>query len=762
MKRYLLVAAAASVFVLAGAAVDKTARETVNSIGLTMVRIAPGSFEMGAGSEPLPETILSAAGGVMSKRPSQGDFDETPAHKVTITKSFRISQTEVTIDQFRMFKPDYKGNPEHAPSASGVSWNDAVGFCQWLSHKEGKNYRLPTEAEWEYACRAGTKTPFYSGNTAPAPGAPNAWGLKNMESGVAEWCFDWYGLYPSTPQTDPVGMAGGIARVVRGAGLDYRKAAVNGNKLYPAELPYFERSSNRASEAPVFSSPEGNIGFRVVEAPMPKTQPLPVTPTFFSTDVKQTAPELTAGPDPTKPYYHVRRMFPYLGDRPMATVGRQIGMAPGLGITYHNSAVQVCPNGDLVAAYYDSPRNENDPDQTVLSMRMRYGTDEWDNPEPWPDFADAADAAPVYWNDHGRMWLFFGSPRLVGAPPFQYMTSMDNGATWSAVVMPNLLGPVGDYTPQPINSVVRTSTGAIFLPVDGKGGSSVLFTTTDDGKTWHDSGGRTGGRHTTLVIGKDGSLMGFGGKNTNIDGFMPKSISTDGGKTYVKSKTPFLPLGSGQRPSIIRLASGRLFFVADNHNRPTKREIPGAFVALSDDDGVTWQKRALPPEITSVGYVTATQGPNGIIHIVTSKTRPHEINIDLNEAWVREGGPEVPTPDTVSEVKSYRENYPNGSARVTWSGGVAPDGRFLLQGEQTFYYPNGRKQWESSYKAGKKTGTETFWNTRGQKEWDREYQNDGTYSWRIFDPAGHITAESRWKGKDLVEVLPPQGAAGEK
>ncbi len=387
-------------------------------------------------------------------------------------------------------------------------------------------------------------------------------------------------------------------------------------------MPYYARSANRTSMAPDFESPDHPIGFRVVQAAMPHTKPLPYDMPLFQAAVKQNAPDLTRGPDPAKPYYRTRQLFPDLGDRTMPAVGWKIGLKPGLGIAYHNSALQVCSNGDLVAAYYNTPKEENDPDQTILTMRLRYGSEDWDMPEPWPDFADAADAAPVFWNYRGTLWFFWGSPRLLGGPPFQFMRSAGNGATWSPVEFPKLEGEVGPFTPQPINSVVRGGDGTIYLPVDGSGGSSVVFASHDDGKTWRDTGGRTAGRHTTLVLGKDGSLIGFGGKNTNIDGFMPKAVSRDGGKTWSKSKTPFQPLGSGQRPSIVRLASGRLFFVADLFDKKKLgAKGAGAFVALSDDDGETWRTRHLPG-ITTVGYTTATQGPNGVIHIVTSKNKP--------------------------------------------------------------------------------------------------------------------------------------------
>lgn len=676
----------------------------VNSIGMDLVRIAPGSFRMGADSAPIPKALTKGPSGVIYDRPTDnGDYDEQPAHKVTLTQPYWMSATEVTVEQFRKFRPEFHGNDYYAPYASGISWNDAVAFCQWLTAKEGKPYRLPTEAEWEYAARVSNPD------------------LKNMAGGVAEWVLDWHGLYPSEPQTDPVGPAGGISKVVRGGGLDYKASKTDGGKRFPAEMPYYARPANRAAVAPVFASPDHPIGFRIVQAEMPRTPPLPASRPFFQQAVKQDKPDLKLGPDPANPYYHTRRLFPNFGGKDLRSVVWKIGLTPGLGIAYHNSAVQVCDNGDLVAAYYNTAEYEDDPDQTIMSMRLRYGAEDWDLPEPWPDFQDAADAAPVFWNQNGKLWFFWGSPRLLGGPPFQFMTSTDNGATWSAVEFPHLQGPVGKFTPQPINSVVRAKDGAIYLPVDGAGSTAVLFASRDNGQTWFDTGGRTAGRHTTLVIGKDGALIGFGGKNSNIDGFMPKVVSRDGGKTYQKSKTPFQPLGSGQRPSVIRLASGRLFFVADLFDK--KKLGPkgaGAFVALSDDDGETWKTRQFP-NIVTVGYTTATQAPNGVIHIVTSKNDP-AVHIELNETWVLQGGPEDPE----------------------------GRGQFHLQGKQTFTYPNGRKQWEVTYDHGRKTGVETWWAQDGRKDWERNYAADGTWTWKLFDAAGKVTAESRWKGKDLL------------
>jgi formylglycine-generating enzyme required for sulfatase activity len=750
-----MIIAALSVCILLSLSVMNRAdqpAQNVNSIGMTLVRIAPGSFEMGVDSVPLPPELTKGLSGVSWDRPDgNGDYDEAPVHKVTITQPLLMSQTEVTVEEFRQFKPDYQPSEYWAPFAAGISWHDANAFCEWLSKKEGKPYRLPTEAEWEFACRAGTRTAFSSGARPDPAGVANPWGLMNMQAGVAEWVHDWHGRYADDPQTDPVGPATGYAKVIRGGGLDHRANPRNdGGKKQPAESPYYQRSANRASASPDFASPSGHIGFRVVQADLPKTAAITPEPHFFQTAIKQSKPDLKVGPDLTKPYLRIRPMFPDLGERNMRDVGWKLGLAPGLGQAYHNSAVAVCDNGDLIAAYYNTLRWENEVDQSILTMRLRYGSDEWDMPEPWPDFVDAADCAPIFWNDKGRLWFFWGLRSLIGGPPFQYMTSTDNGATWSAVQTPKFENQVGAFTPQPVNSIIQDHDGSIYVPVDGDGNDTGLFATSNGGKTWRDTGGRSAGRHTTYVLGKDGSFIGFGGKNSNIDGKMPKSISHDKGKTYVNTATEFMPLAGGQRPSVIRLQSGRLFFVADTLSSRVPGGRTASLMAISDDDGLTWKRRDFPIASTC-GYVTATQAPNGIIHIVTSKTKPVLLHVEMNELYALEGGEPTPQPTTVGDVRSEKENHANGKPKAEWSGGFASDGNYRLQGKQTFYYENGFKHWESSYVAGKRTGTETYWGLDGKKRWERAFGADGPWTWRTFDRDGKVTAESKWNGKSLVD-----------
>ena len=126
-----------------------------NSLGMTLVRIQPGAFLMGS---------------------ADGDWDERPTHEVTISRPFWMGATEVTNVQYERFDPQHKPlrgklgfSQEDDEAVVFVSWEQAVAFCKWLSEKEKKPYRLPTEAEWEYACRAGTTTRYHTGETLPEP-----------------------------------------------------------------------------------------------------------------------------------------------------------------------------------------------------------------------------------------------------------------------------------------------------------------------------------------------------------------------------------------------------------------------------------------------------------------------------------------------------------------------------------------------------------------------------------------------------------------
>jgi formylglycine-generating enzyme required for sulfatase activity len=746
------------------------------------VLVPAGSFRMGADERALPEALRQGFG-VMSERPPHGDFDEQPVHAVRISHAFRMGITQVSSAEFAQFDPTYRAHAATPAYAAGVSYEQAMAYCRWLTRRTGKPWRLPTEAEWEYVARAGGSALFGASDTPLPLDTPNAFGVSNQEVGRPEWVLDWYAPYTAAERVDPVGAADGMTRVVRGGGLDWRHTATktSPDRNVPASAPYFSRPSNRASLPPAFQSSTGNVGFRVVQAPMPRTQPSVAPERFFQSAVLQhtllgavARSQAVDTPDQTRPFYRTYELFPNLGGRSMPDVGWRLGLAPGLGIHYHNSAIQSLPNGDLLAAFYNTPKDEDDPDQTIITMRRRAGSVTWDMPEPFPIFADAGLAAPVIWNDPeawrqpgGRVWFFWGFARLIGAPPFAWATSTDNGATWSQSHLPVFPRPIGKYVSQPINSVVRGPDGAIYLPTDstgrepdGNGSVSAVWRSADDGRTWADTGGRTAGRHTTIVFARNGDLLGFGGKNSNIDGRMPLATSRDDGATWSKSKLPFDPLASGERPSVIRLASGRLFFVADfnpNHQKHVHRD--GAYVALSDDDGQHWTIKRLPTNILTVGYTTATQDAAGFIHVVTTKNDV-DVEIELNEAWVLDpmagdltaAAVQAETAAHGTRATHHLERSATGGVRALWSTVKTADGRVLLDGPERVYSAAGTLVWSASFAGGHKVGEEQWQTAAGTPRWRKQYQPDGSWTWQNVDAQGRVMATSVWQGHTLQSV----------
>jgi sulfatase modifying factor 1 len=218
-----------------------------NTIGMTLNKIPAGTFTMGS-----PET-------------EEGRQDDEHQHQVTITQPFYMQTTEVTQGQWKavMGTESWKGQEwskyvKEGPSyaASYVSWDDAVAFCKKLSEREGKTYRLPTEAEWEYACRGGTETRWSFGDDEEDLGdyawyaknawdiehyahqvglkKPNAFGLYDMHGNVIEWCHDYYEehYYKQSPEKDPPGPASGSSRVLRGGSWsDYTRDSRSADRL---------------------------------------------------------------------------------------------------------------------------------------------------------------------------------------------------------------------------------------------------------------------------------------------------------------------------------------------------------------------------------------------------------------------------------------------------------------------------------------------------------------------------------------------------
>ncbi len=196
-----------------------------------------------------PEMITVEGGSfTMGDAAKNGKKDARPVHGV-ILKTFAIANTATTVSQWKTFCSAIgRGMPEDAPLSGWidnhpiekVNWYDAIAYCAWLTQKTNANYRLPTEAEWEYAARGGKLSkgfPFSGGRRlvsvgwfennsenkthAVATKKPNELGLYDMSGNVWEWCNDWYGEYAGTEQTNPQGPVSGTYRVMRGGGSEY-------------------------------------------------------------------------------------------------------------------------------------------------------------------------------------------------------------------------------------------------------------------------------------------------------------------------------------------------------------------------------------------------------------------------------------------------------------------------------------------------------------------------------------------------------------
>lgn len=300
-------------------------REVVLDLGegvtLKLVRIPAGKFLMGSPEAEKKAAVREAVAAGVSEKDATDFFKDEVQHEVTISKPFYMGSTPVTVDQFAAFVKDsgYKTEAERAGWSEGfeikdgvfdfkqvdgcswrnpsfdqkgnhpviqVSWNDARAFCEWLSKKTGRTVRLPTEAQWEYACRAGTKTAypwgdnpddgkgwangadqslkkkipnlqahtFFSWDDGFAFTSPvgtfkaNGFGLYDMTGNVFQWCQDRYGEYETGAVTDPTGADTGVFRVLRG-GSWYGD-------------PLTCRSASRIGDSPDYRN--GSGGFRVV------------------------------------------------------------------------------------------------------------------------------------------------------------------------------------------------------------------------------------------------------------------------------------------------------------------------------------------------------------------------------------------------------------------------------------------------------------------------------------------------------------------
>jgi hypothetical protein len=467
------------------------------------------------------------------------------------------------------------------------------------------------------------------------------------------------------------------------------------------------------------------------------------------------------GPNPSVPYFTVRFAMPIPPENLTNNFAALTGMDPEVFTHNHSPGFEILQNGDALAVYFSTPpgKAEADPETSFVQARLRYGSEEWDLPELFFKTENFNDQSGLLWRDGKKIWFFGGGRELSDFVPFKIATSTDNGATWT-LSLPQLAKPAENFTAQPITSAFRGSDNSIYFAMDGEKATSFLWHSAD-GIHWDQMAGRTGGRHSVIVpLDDKGDLLSIGGKNASVGGWSPENFSTNWGTSWSESQpSPFPPLGSAQRPSLIRLADGNFFFVSDAYLNKAERPPPegwrfgnGCFVALSTNNGVSWHIKPLPVQLPNyqrgtngtLGYVTARQGPNGVIHILTTVTQPC-LHYELNEAWIWSDAGDIASETTGGTVRKFSENYPNGKVRSEWSARICPNGRYLLDGAETDYYETGAKQHAVAYANGRKLGEETFWSPDGKKLWTWSHDLKTNHSvWTQYWPNGKKRMESTW------------------
>ena len=458
---------------------------------------------------------------------------------------------------------------------------------------------------------------------------------------------------------------------------------------------------------------------------------------FVQSAVSQNTLQALQGPDPQKPYFKVREALPIPAAYTPTEQGRLVGLDEGVYAHAHSPGFEILPNGDALAVYFSTPKgkSENDTACTFIQARLRFGAEEWDMPELFMNTIGANDQSALLWQDGNRLWFFGGGRDISSYIPFRMATSDDYGATWTFSV-PQISKPMERVTAQPISNAFRDPQNRIYMAMDGQGSESLLWRSSDNGTTWEDMRGRTSTRHSTIVpLDDQGTLLSIGGKNADINGWNPQNISHDWGATWeAPTASPLPPLGTAQRPSMIRLKSGVLLVVGDSYMHKKKIAPPAGwqlgndcYVGWSRDNGQSWQFKRLPiglphqarPVHPSLGYTTVRQAPNGVIHILTSANFPG-LHYEFNEAWLYDRGEK-------QEVRGERN-----------------DG-YLLNGKITDYYSDGKKQYEVTYRKGYKTGRERFWNPDGSLrwQWQRNLKSHrGT--WTHYWPNGRKRIVSEW------------------
>jgi formylglycine-generating enzyme required for sulfatase activity len=592
--------------------------------GQRFVRLEPCSFRMGQVRAPgwrRQEERRDAMQRSEVQRwvfdSSHTSWDEVPVHRVRLTRPFELAVTPVTNAAYEEFDPDharFRGRAgfscEDDAAVLFVSWEDAVRYCAWLSEHTGARYRLPTEAEWECACRAGTTMPYSTGANLPreywraqreswgvsamrrelepvslrvGTTPANPWGLCDMHGLVEEWCSDWYGPYAAGDQVDPRGPDDGWCRVTRGGS-------------HHTFLRYL-RSANRQGSLPDDRS--AFIGLRLARDPAPVAAAPLASPTVPVTWAGAYAPAWRHRTQVAAERCYVdgvaQRVHEWAPPAAAPLVLPPVSYISRPAHSYHGwhnhqPSITWCANGDLLAAWFSTDYEFSRGDFVINAARLRPGAERWDRAGAFSFIPDRnLTGLAIHHVGDGRVVALHGLTDGDGYRRLAMVAShsADNGASWDR---PRIVAPDYGDRNQPIHGVIETSAGELLLPCDSirvdpatsaeTGNGTVLHASGDGGVTWRDlalaagfedsqpmpsfAAGATGpaiaGIHARVVECRDGSLYALGRLGT-IDGRMPASRSADGGTTWRYAASPFPPVSYGQRLVLRRLVEGPLWFV---------------------------------------------------------------------------------------------------------------------------------------------------------------------------------------------------------
>lgn len=591
---------------------NSCAKKELNISGVNMILIESGEFIMGD---------------------ERGEWNEKPVSNVRITKDYYISDKAVSVKLFNEFlTATGKESLDKSSSVAvtHVSWYEANEFCKWLSEESGRNIRLPTEAEWEYAYK-----------TSPC--------LIIEDSNTENWVLDNYGFYNDEAKSDPAGYKKGDLKVVRG-GVVFSDSL---KRIISYRLGSLPGDKNRKT------------GFRFVYTPLNEFS---YVGEQFSFNEENEISDTVFEWDSTK----------YTG-KPIFMEPVPFVKIPETGPLFkehnHCPSIAWANNGDLLAAWY-STINEGGREHLVASSRLPAGTDNWHK-------------ASLFWdvpgrNDHATALFTLQDGTILHFNGFDVDTywdelalfirkSKDNGKTWSE---PKIVMSDHSLRHMPIASVFEGHDGTLYLPCDavtGGSGGTALLISKDGGETWVDHGegkpapsfkaGETGawiaGIHAGVTEPAPGFLMALG-RGDAINNKMPMSISQDGGKSWTYLPSPFEPISSGQRLVLRKLSDGSLFLFSFTKGMKFKGPAGryttgyGGFVALSTDNGKTWPYRRLLTDGVAreldgkawtdtftmdethaepKGYFTAVQTPDNLIHLISSG-----IHYRFNVEWIKEYG----------------------------------------------------------------------------------------------------------------------------